>query len=611
MVKETKTPMGKPERLLNDCIDGKEIVPIFFATDDRYAPYLAVALRSLADHATDGYFYKIHVLIVSLSEEHRNNLKAMESDNLTVEFVNVEEQLDSLGGKLHLRDYYTQATYYRFFIADLFPEYHRGLYLDCDIVVLEDVAKLYHTEMGNSIVAAAPEEVMLQIDVFGTYVEKVLGIPRNEYFSAGIMVMNLDAMRLMMIETAFVGLLNRYTFRVTQDQDYLNVLCYGRVTLLPCEWNKTAAPWSKERPFIAHYKINWKPWHYQGVVYEDEFWNYAAKTPYLASLLAERDGYSEQLVERDKLQYENLVKQAENDIREVIEAPIGEAPPLLTRERLAVLERITEYERLGFFDRDVEIDPPTRPLEPGEVDYIGKKRSTRFFTKIANRVAKGFFEKQIKTGNLVIKEVIGLENYLAVADKGALITCNHFNAFDNYAVYKAIEESLGKKPLYKIIREGNYTSFGGLYGFFFRHCNTLPLSTRMVTLRELIESVNILLSRGEKVLIYPEQGMWWNYKKPRPLKLGSFRFAAKAGVPVVPFFITTEETDKKDAAGFPILAYTVHILPAIHPDPEKNIRVNTEEMCTANYNAWKAVYEEVYGIPLTYTTEGEVKPCSM
>ena len=105
--------------------------------------------------------------------------------------------------------------------------------------------------------------------------------------------------------------------------------------------------------------------------------------------------------------------------------------------------------------------------------------------------------------------------------------------------------------------------------------------------------------------------MWWNYKKPRPLKLGSFRFAAKAGVPVVPFFITTEETDKKDAAGFPILAYTVHILPAIHPDPEKNIRVNTEEMCTANYNAWKAVYEEVYGIPLTYTTEGEVKPCSM
>lgn len=596
---------------MNPLEGGKEIVPIFFATDDRYAPYLGVALRSLVDNITEDYFYKIYVLVVSLSEEHRENLKAMETDNLTVEFINVEEQLDSLGGKLHLRDYYTKATYYRFFIPDLFPQYKRGVYLDCDIVVLTDIAKLYLTEMGSAIVAAAPEEVMLQVDVFGTYVEKVLGIPRGEYFSAGVMVMNLDAMRHMMIETAFVGLLNRYTFRVTQDQDYLNVLCYGKVALLSCDWNKTAAPWSENTPSLAHYKINWKPWHYKGVVYENYFWNYAAKTPYLDSLLAERDHYSEDLIQRDAEQYDNLVKQAESDIAGADATATGEATPLLTRERLAVLERISEYERLGLFDRDVEVDPPTRPLEPGEVDYIGKKRSTRFFTKIANFAAKTFFERQIKKGNLIIKEVKGIENYLAVADRGALITCNHFNAFDNYAVYKAIEESLGKKNLYKIIREGNYTSFGGLYGFFFRHCNTLPLSTRMVTLRELIESVNILLTRGEKVLIYPEQGMWWNYKKPRPLKLGSFRFAAKAGVPVVPFFITTEETEKKDAAGFPILAYTVHILPAIFPDPEKNVRLNTEEMCLANYNAWKAVYEEVYGIPLTYTTEGEVKPCSI
>ncbi len=603
--------MAKAEVLYNEVVGSREIVPIFFATDDRYAPYLAVAMRSLINHTSEKYFYKIYILVVALSDTHRENLKAMEEENVTVEFVNVAEQLDSLGGKLHLRDYYTQATYYRFFIPDLFPQYKRGVYLDCDIVLLDDVAELYRSDMGNAIVAAAPEEVMLQVDVFGRYVEKVLGIPRNEYFSAGIMVLNLEAMRLMMIETAFVGLLNRYTFRVTQDQDYLNVLCYGRVALLDCAWNKTACPEAEGEPKIVHYKINWKPWHYRGVKYEEHFWNYAAKTSYLEFLLDERDGYGEENMARDALQYENLVKQAENDIANASETLCGEPTPLRTRERLAVLERIREYERLGFFDRDVEIDPPTRQLEEGEVDYVGKKRSTRFFTKIANFVAHAYFEKQIKRGNLVIKEVRGLENYLAVADQGALITCNHFNAFDNYAVYKAIEKSLGKRSLYKIIREGNYTSFGGLYGFFFRHCNTLPLSTRMVTLRELIESVNVLLKRGEKVLIYPEQGMWWNYKKPRPLKLGSFRFAAKAGVPVVPFFITTEETDKKDAAGFPIPAYTVHILPAILPDPEKNIRMNTEEMCLKNYTLWKEVYEKTYGIPLTYTTEGEVKPCSI
>ncbi len=597
----------------NGEMNGKEIIPIFFAVDDKYAPYLGVTLRSLIDHTTPKHFYKVHILVSELSEEHRVILSAMATENVSVEFVNVSEKLDQLGNVLHLRHYYTQATYYRFFIPDLFPEYCRGVYLDCDLLLLRDVAELYHVKMGNSLVAASPEEVMLMVDVFGTYVEKVLGVPRTEYFSAGVMVLNLDAFRTAMIESAFVELIGRYTFRVTQDQDYLNVLCYGRVTLLSADWNKTACPEAEGTPNIIHYKINWKPWHYRGVKYEAYFWEHAAKTPYYDRLREELDSYGEDLVARDTAQYEALVQMALDDTAHAAGTPVNSKRITLeqAQDRLEVLERVKEYERLGYFDRDVENDPPTRPLEPGEVDYTGKKRMTRFFTKIANFAARRFFEKKIRKGELVIKEIKGAENYIKVKDSGALLTCNHFNTFDNYAVYKAIEPYLGKKNLYKIIREGNYTSFGGLYGFFFRHCNTLPLSTRMATLRELIESVGELLDRGEKILIYPEQGMWWNYRKPRPLKLGAFRFAAKAGVPVLPIFITTEDTDKIGEDGFPILAYTVHVLPAIYPSPDKNVRLNTEEMCVKNYQLWKEIYESVYGIPLSYTTETEVKPCSI
>lgn len=599
-------------RVYNRTMGGKEIVPIFFAVDDRYAPYLGVALRSLIDNASPAYFYKVFVLVDKLSDAHRQNLKAMENDNTTVDFVIVTEKLDELGSKLHLRDYYTKATYYRFFIPELFPEYTRGLYLDCDIVLRGDISELYQAEMGHSLIAAAPEEVMLQVDIFGTYVEKVLGVPREEYFSAGVMVMNLDALRRVMIEDAFVAILSRRTFRVTQDQDYLNVLCYGRVTMLPSEWNKTANEFAEDDPKLIHYKINWKPWHYKGVRFEEYFWDYAAQTPYYESLLAERDHYGEEEKERDRQQYLSLEQLAIHDTAEAERCGIPERLTLeQAQDRLEVLDKIKEYERLGYFDQDVENDPPTRPLEVGEADYVGRKLRTRFFTRIANMAARRFFEKKIKKGELVIKEVRGIENYLAVAGGGAMITSNHFNAFDNYAIYKAIEPYLGKKNLYKVIREGNFTSYKGLYGFFFRHCNTLPLSTRMATLREMIESVQELLERGEKILIYPEQGMWWNYRKPRPLKMGAFRFAAKAGVPVVPMFITTEDTDTIGADGFPIKAYTVHILPAIHPSAEKNVRENTEAMCLENYRVWKETYEEFYQTPLLYTTETEVRPCSI
>ncbi len=280
-------------------------------------------------------------------------------------------------------------------------------------------------------------------------------------------------------------------------------------------------------------------------------------------------------------------------------------------ERLAILQKIEEYEKNGFFDRDVENDPPTIPLKPGQVDYTGRKFATRAKTRFANRVAHAFFEKQIRKGALVIKEVRGIENFLAVKESGAMLTCNHFNAFDNYAVFKAIEKELKPHDLYKVIREGNYTSFPGLYGFFFRHCNTLPLAKDLHAYKEFREGVDELLKRGEKILIYPEQGMWWNYRKPRPLKLGAFQLACRAGIPVLPFFITMEDGANTDENGFPVQAYTVHILPAITPEKDVTERENARRMCVENYEKWKSVYEDFYGEKLVYTTDSEVKPCSI
>jgi lipopolysaccharide biosynthesis glycosyltransferase len=291
------------------------IIPIFFAVDDNYAPYLAVAMRSLIDNASPDYQYNIHILIDKLNEFNTSVLCGMATENVRVETVNVTNKLDSLGDMLHLRDYYTKTTYYRFFIPALFPQYERGLYLDCDIVVKGDISQLYNVALGDNILAAAPEEVMLMVDVFGTYVEAVLEVPRNEYFSAGILVMNLEKMRHVALEEQFVDILGRRTFRVTQDQDYLNVLCRGDFLMLDSGWNKTAcynAP--VDTPVnIIHYKINWKPWHYRGVRFEDDFWHYAEMTPYADMLYAMRDSYSDAQIANDQLQYENLVAQAVSD----------------------------------------------------------------------------------------------------------------------------------------------------------------------------------------------------------------------------------------------------------------------------------------------------------
>ncbi|MCR4579670.1 MAG: 1-acyl-sn-glycerol-3-phosphate acyltransferase [Treponema sp.] len=278
-------------------------------------------------------------------------------------------------------------------------------------------------------------------------------------------------------------------------------------------------------------------------------------------------------------------------------------------QRLKILERIDEYEKKGWWTKDVEDDPPTIPLTPDKVDYLNKKLINKILTAFINSKAERFINQLVKNKKLLIKEIKGIENYEAVQNEGLIITCNHFNAFDNFAIHYALFPYLYRKhkALYKVIREGNFTNFPGIYGLFFRHCNTLPLSSSFATMKLFMEAIKTLLERKEKILIYAEQAMWWNYRKPRPLTLGAFKFAVENNVPVLPMFITMEDSDIIDEDGFPLQIYTLNILPALYPDPSKSKKENMEELKNKNYTAWKEVYEDFYKIPLTYTTEVNVE----
>jgi 1-acyl-sn-glycerol-3-phosphate acyltransferase len=280
----------------------------------------------------------------------------------------------------------------------------------------------------------------------------------------------------------------------------------------------------------------------------------------------------------------------------------------ISPQRLEVLERIKQYEKEGRFNESVENDPEAPELLPDQVDYLCEKLSSKLKRRIANRIADKYFLNLIKKDVMVIDGIEG-EEYLEEGLKnGAVVTCNHFSPFDNYILFHCIRKYIPRKYLYKIIREGNYTNFPGLYGFFFRHCNTLPLSRNRRTMMNFTSAVNKLLKRGEVILIYPEQEMWWNYKKPRPFKVGGFKFAYRADVPVVPTFITmTDDKERLDGDGYPVQRHTLHIMPPIYPDKTLGEKVGAEKMMNEAYAVCKAKYEEVYHCPLVYTTEEEEK----
>ena len=594
-------------------------IPIFFAIDDAYTPFLAVALQSLIDNASKNYNYSIKVLHTNVKEENKEKIiNKYKSENVNIEYVDLNYYIEKVKDKLYTRDYYTNTTYFRLFLPELYPQYNKVLYLDSDIIIKGDISELYNTELGTNLVAAAPDDIIQYNKVFQDYAELVVGVSKYQYyFNAGVLLMNLDELRKFDFQNKFLYLLGTVKFSVAQDQDYLNRLCKGRVTLLDRAWdcmplvNETT---KVEDIKLVHYNFAYKPWHFEDVLYQEFFWEYAEKTEFYDEIMKIRDSYTEEQKFQDREAEKALRKMAEKENACVGDdrksRGIGDELNSVgkSKERLEILAKIEALEKEGKFDIDAENDPPTIELAPGNVDYLKEKTYSKFKNYVANMVGKRFLNELLRDNKLIIKEIRGMENLQCIRT-GAMITCNHFNPFDSFAIEKVFRLSgqSKSKKLYKVIREGNYTNFGGLYGFFFRNCDTLPLSSNKRTMIEFMKAVDIILERGDFILIYPEQSLWWNYKKPKPLKNGAFKLAARNNVPVIPIFITMEDSDIVGEDGFPIQEYIINIETPIYPDEELSEKKNTELMKAKNFEVWKNVYEEFYGIPLEYTTEKQME----
>ncbi len=581
-----------------------DIIPIFFACDERFVKYTCVALSSLMDNASPDYQYRVHILCTDISNESREKVCALATERFAISLEDVGEELACLKSRLHIRDYYSATTYFRIFIPDRFPEYDKVLYLDSDMIVLKDISGLYFTPLGEACVGAVRDQVIGQTEVFGKYAEEVLGISRDSYFNAGLLLIDCAFFRKYKMLSRFEELLNTYAFVFAQDQDYLNVLCRNRVCWLEPKWNAETygeLPCEERDIAVIHYNLANKPWHYRDCPLADYFWRYAEKSADYGALLYQLEHYTEEERQRDVLAGENLFRIAlseienENNFRRRLEKKFPHSG-----ERQRILDRISRYEREGRFDEDVEDDPPTVPLLPEEINYLYKTWGERMRTRNAFGMARWFMNYLIYKKQLTVREIRGIEN-LRGLESGAVITCNHFSALDSFIIHMVYEESGQKRKLYRVIREGNYTSFPGFYGYLMRNCNTLPLSSDYRTMKKFLAAVDTLLQEGHFVLVYPEQSMWWNYRKPKPLKNGAFKFAARNNVPVVPCFITMQDTETLGADGFPVQEYTAHVGAPILPESGKSTAENAVRMKNENYEVWKRTYEEFYQIPLKYS----------
>lgn len=266
-----------------------------------------------------------------------------------------------------------------------------------------------------------------------------------------------------------------------------------------------------------------------------------------------------------------------------------------------VIENIKIAANSGELNKKVEIgDPNLTTKEQDEIisKYFSKREKIgyKFNSKIAKVILNTVTNMENKD-----TEIIGIENIKDI-NNGAIITSNHFNPLDNTIIQK-LAKDLGKKNLY-IIAQTTNLAMPGFLGFMMNHADIIPVSKHLSYLKgEFPKVVSKILKEKNLILLYPEEEMWFNYRKPRTLKIGAYYYAAKNNVPIISCFTEIRDTEELDNEQFYKVKYILHVLPPIYPDSSKTVKENSKAMMEKDYEQKKAAYEKAYNKKLDYTFE--------
>lgn len=292
-------------------------VCICFASDDKYVKYLDVALISVKENRNPSDNYDICILDQGISAAHRQQLLRLFEESFSIRFINIagifaeyDESIFSVYG------HFTLSTYSRFFIPDIFREYKKVLYLDCGIIVSEDLAKLYNIDLDGFYLAAVRDVEMLRVfenDERGNghtplYLKNTLKLTDpTTYLQAGVLLLDIIKLRQFNFMDKCISELRRIGKPIFNDQCTINAVFNGAYKRLEHRWNVmwhitffnkdldkqldmesyTDYMTARKVPAVIHYSSAIKPWTHPEVEMADTWWHYARRSSFYEEFLAD------------------------------------------------------------------------------------------------------------------------------------------------------------------------------------------------------------------------------------------------------------------------------------------------------------------------------------
>lgn len=272
-------------------------IPIVLAADENYMAPTFITMYSALSNRKSQNNYDFYVLCPDhVCKEAVEVIRSLELifSNLSIFFIYMGNRFSDLKMKI---GHVTSPTFYRLCLPELLQE-NKCIYLDSDIIVKKDLSDLFAINLDGMYLAGVLSEGIHTDKVYAENLCKLIGLNDvNTYINAGVLLMDLQKLRNDGVINLWMKLIKKEF--PAQDQDILNLTCYGKIKTIPLKYNAmtkcralncrseniNAKTYSKEEiweartdPTIIHYADKIKPWNNKNVLFAEQWWEIVYKT---------------------------------------------------------------------------------------------------------------------------------------------------------------------------------------------------------------------------------------------------------------------------------------------------------------------------------------------
>ena len=288
-------------------------VPIVFSCSHEYVPCLLTSLYSLKAHTSSSHNYDIIICESNITKPHKALIKSyIEQENISVRFLTVDESVfpDDINTINKGKDF-SESDFIKMLFPCFLQSYNKVLYLDIDVIVLDDVYDLYNTDLEGCAIGACKDAVMNAMKNQKREMDKFLttglGLKNHEnYFQVGVMLFDCNQFRNNNYEDKLFNLIRTTTKASATYKRVLNVLFEWNVKFIDLSWSYqnesvdqgimtpvnymddeicTQYLAARKNPKILHYFDHIKPWVYPDANLTHIWWKYAKETPMYETIL--------------------------------------------------------------------------------------------------------------------------------------------------------------------------------------------------------------------------------------------------------------------------------------------------------------------------------------